>query len=337
MSMSSPGTILTGMRPSGKLHLGHYVGALQNWKRLQDEGYQCNFLIVDYHAMADNIDDMGKVRMAVLDMVVDWMAVGLDPSKCNFIVQSYVPEDAELFTLLMPLVTMGELNRNPTLKSEISQLESRNKSISLAFYSYPASQAANILLYKADTIPVGDDQLPHVELTREIARKFNRSFAKVFPEPEAILSQTPRLVGSDGNAKMSKTLGNTINLSDTYAEIKKKVWGMYTDPTRIKASDPGHVEGNVVFMYLDAIHPDKKLINNLKERYRAGTVGDVETKQLLLDALEELIRPIRDRRQVIEQDMSSVRQAIEQGSARARNIAQKTIAEVKAAYGIEHY
>jgi tryptophanyl-tRNA synthetase len=327
--MDIKGTILTGMRPSGKLHLGHYVGALQNWKRLQDEGYQCNFLIVDYHAMGDNMDDLQKVKMAVLDMVIDWMAVGLDPQKSNFVVQSYVPEDAELFTLLMPLVTMGQLNRNPTLKSEVSQLEEKGKSITLAFYNYPASQAANILLYKADTIPVGDDQLPHIELTREIARKFNRDFA--------ILSQTPRLVGSDGNAKMSKSLGNTINLSDTYEQMKKKVWSMYTDSTRLKATDPGHIEGNVVFMYLDAIHADNALVNDLKKRYQAGTVGDVETKQMLLDALEELIGPIRSQREIIEKDMDLVREAIEQGSARARVIAQKTVAEVKAAYGIERY
>ena len=335
--MGSPGTILTGMRPSGKLHLGHYVGALQNWKRLQEEGYNCNFLIVDYHAMADNMDDLNKVRMAVLDMVIDWMAVGLDPLKSNFVVQSYVPEDAELFTMLMPLVTMGELNRNPTLKSEISQLESKNKSINLAFYSYPASQAANILLYKADTVPVGDDQLPHVELTREIARKFNREFTTIFPEPKAILSQTPRLVGTDGNAKMSKSLGNTINLSDEYDVIKKKVWSMYTDPTRLKATDPGHVEGNVVFMYLDAFHPDKQEVEKLKSRYREGSVGDIETKEVLLGVLEELIKPIRTRRHQLEHDMDTVRKSIEIGSSRAREVAQKTIAEVKEAYGISQY
>lgn len=331
------GTILTGMRPSGRLHVGHYVGALENWVRLQNEGYQCNFLIVDYHAMADNMDDLQKVKTAVLDMVIDWMAVGLDPAKSNFVVQSYVPEDAELFTLLMPLVTMGRLNRNPTLKNEIAQLEAKGQSITLAFYNYPVSQAANILLYKADTVPVGDDQEPHVELTREVARKFNRDFAEIFPEPKTILSNTPRLVGTDGNAKMSKSLGNTIMLSDSYEEIKKKVWSMYTDPTRIKATDPGHVEGNVVFMYLDVFHPDKALVADLKQRYEAGGVGDVETKQILLEVLEEVIAPIRTRRAEIEQDMEAVRRAIEDGSARAREVAQQTVAEVKKAYGIEKY
>jgi tryptophanyl-tRNA synthetase len=335
--MDTKGTILTGMRPSGRLHLGHYVGALQNWVRLQNEGYSCNFLIVDYHAMADNLDDLQKVKTSVLDMVIDWMAVGLDPAKSNFIVQSYVPEDAELFMLLMPLATMGQLNRNPTLKNEIQQLETRGKSISLAFYSYPMGQAANILLYKADTVPVGEDQEPHVELTREVARKFNRDFADIFPEPRTILSQTPRLVGTDGNAKMSKTLGNTVNLSDSYDEIKKKVWSMYTDPTRIKATDPGHVEGNVVFMYLDAFCTDKALVVDLKKRYEEGRVGDVETKQVLLETLEALIGPIRQRREEIEKDMDSVRAAIEQGSARARQVAKKTVAEVKAAYGISQY
>lgn len=335
--MNANGTILTGMRPSGKLHIGHYVGALQNWVKLQEQGYTCNFLIVDYHAMGDNLDDLQKVKMSVLDMVIDWMAVGLDPDKSNFIVQSYVPEDAELFTLLMPLVTMGELNRNPTLKSELSQLEQKGQSINLAFYSYPASQAANILLYKADTVPVGDDQLPHVELTREIARKFNRDFTPIFPEPKAVLSQTPRLAGTDGNAKMSKSLGNTINLSDSYDQIKTKVWSMYTDPTRIKATDPGHIEGNVVFLYLDAIHPDKELVSDLKRRYQAGGVGDVETKQILLDALEELIAPIRERREMIEKDMNAVRRAIVDGSSRAREVARQTVAEVKKAYGIDNY
>ncbi len=319
------------------MHVGHYVGALENWVRLQNEGYQCNFLIVDYHAMADNMDDLQKVKTAVLDMVIDWMAVGLDPAKSNFVVQSYVPEDAELFTLLMPLVTMGRLNRNPTLKNEIAQLEAKGQSITLAFYNYPVSQAANILLYKADTVPVGDDQEPHVELTREVARKFNRDFAEIFPEPKTILSNTPRLVGTDGNAKMSKSLGNTIMLSDSYEEIKKKVWSMYTDPTRIKATDPGHVEGNVVFMYLDVFHPDKALVADLKQRYEAGGVGDVETKQILLEVLEEVIAPIRTRRAEIEQDMEAVRRAIEDGSARAREVAQQTVAEVKKAYGIEKY
>lgn len=333
----SKGVILTGMRPSGRLHLGHYVGALQNWVDLQNQGYQCNFLIVDYHAMGDNMDDLAKVKQSVYDMVIDWMAVGMDPQRSNFIVQSLVPEDAELFSLLMPLVTMGELNRNPTLKNEMAQLEAKNKSITLAFYSYPASQAANILLYKADTVPVGDDQLPHVELTREIARKFNRDFADIFPEPKTILSNTPRLIGTDGNAKMSKSLGNTITLSDSYEDMKQKVWSMYTDPTRLKATDPGHVEGNVVFTYLDAVHPDKALVDDLKARYQAGTVGDVETKQILVDALEAMIGPIRTRRAEIEKDMDSVRQAIIEGSARARAIAQQTVAEVKKAYGIEQY
>lgn len=317
--------------------MGHYVGALQNWVRLQNEGYDCNFLIVDYHAMADNLDDLQKVKSAVLDMVIDWMAVGLDPERSNFVVQSYVPEDAELFMLLMPLVTMGRLNRNPTLKTEIDQLEAKGKSITLAFYSYPMGQAANILLYKADTVPVGEDQAPHIELTREVARKFNRDFADIFPEPKIILSETPRLVGTDGNAKMSKSLGNTVNLSDSYDEIKRKVWSMYTDPTRVKATDPGHVEGNVVFMYLDAFHPDKELVADLKKRYEAGGVGDVETKQILLEVLEDLIGPIRRRREEIEKDMDSVRAAIEQGSARAREVAKKTVAEVKRAYGIEKY
>jgi tryptophanyl-tRNA synthetase len=331
------GTILTGMRPSGKLHLGHYVGALQNWKRLQDEGYQCNFLIVDYHAMGDNMDDLQKVKSAVLEMVIDWMAVGLDPKISNFVVQSYVPEDAELFTLLMPLVTMGELNRNPTLKAEISQLEEKGKSITLAFYNYPASQAANILLYKADTVPVGDDQVPHVELTREIARKFNRDYAQIFPEPKVILSNAPRLVGTDGKTKMSKSLGNSIALSDTADEIKKKVWSMYTDPAKATVADPGHIEGNVVFLYLDIFHPDKAMVADLKSRYQQGGVGDVETKQLLADCLEELISPIRQRRLEIEQDLDTVRTAIEEGSARAREIAMVTVAEVKRAYGIERY
>jgi tryptophanyl-tRNA synthetase len=335
--METKGTILTGMRPSGRLHLGHYVGALENWRQFQDRGYSCNFLIVDYHAMADHLDDLEKVRMSVLDMVIDWIAVGLDPEKSNFVVQSYVPEDAELFTLLMPLVTLGRLDRNPTLKTEMEQLKAKGQSVNLAFYNYPVSQAANILLYKADTVPVGEDQEPHLELTREIARRFNSTYAQIFPEPKTVLSQTPRLVGTDGKAKMSKSLGNAIQLSDSRDEIKQKVWSMYTDPTRIKATDPGHIEGNVVFLYLDVFHPDKAFVTDLKERYRQGRVGDVETKNILLDILDELITPIRSRRAVIEKDLATVRNAITQGSARARQVAQSTVAEVRAAYGIQQY
>jgi len=263
--------ILTGIRPTGALHLGHYAGALENWLRLQHE-YECYFLIADYQ-VSDYADDFERVRQAVWDVALDWLAVGLDPQASHFVIESQVPENAELATWLSWLLPLGMLQRNPTLKAEMAEIEAGHKSVPVAFFTYPVLQAANILLPRAHLVPVGEDQSPHIEMTRELARRFNRQFGDVFPEPEGLVGRVPRLVGTDGQAKMSKSIGNTIELKDAEDVVNEKVRRMYTDPTRLRATDPGHVEGNPVFMFHDAFNPDKDEVEDLKERYRAGRVG----------------------------------------------------------------
>ena len=332
MNMNKKKTILTGMRPTGRLHLGHYVGALENWIKLQKE-YTCYFLIADYQALGDYAEDVSRIRNSVIEVALDWLSVGLDPLENNFVIQSYIPEYAELTMLLSMITPKGMVDRNPTLKSEMLL----QKDVSLGFYNYPASQVADILLPKADLVPVGDDQLPHIELTREIARKFNRIYGKIFPEPEALVGRVPRLMGIDGKAKMSKSLGNCIYLSDSEEEVNKKVKKMYTDPTRIRATDPGHIEGNVVFIYLDAFYQDKKGLEELKNKYKKGEVGDVEIKKILSDTLNAFLAPIRERRAFYESHPEEVQKALIEGTARSREIAQKTITEVKKAMNISGY
>ncbi len=327
--------ILTGIRPTGALHLGHYVGALENWVRLQEE-YECFFLIADYQALGDHMDDIEGIRNSVLEVTLDWLAVGLDPEKSTFEVQSYVPEHAELHMLLSMVLPLSWLQRNPTLKAEMESLESEHKTLSLGFFNYPASQVADILLPKANLVPVGDDQLPHIEMTREIVRRFNRLFAPVFPEPDALVGRVPRLVGIDGQAKMSKSLGNCIYLKDDEATVTEKVRRMYTDPTRIRATDPGHVEGNPVFIYHDAFNKDVDEVNELKERYRAGTVGDVEVKRRLARSLNEFLQPIRERRAKYEANMDDVKDILREGSAQARAVAEQTMEEVRDAMRLRY-
>ena len=237
--------ILTGIRPTGALHLGHYVGALENWVRLQDE-YDCFFLIADYQALGDHLDDIDGIRRSVIEVTLDWLAVGLDPQRSTFVVQSYIPEHAELTMLLSMLTPLGMLQRNPTLKAEMQELDTRSPSV--GFFNYPVSQMADILLPKAHLVPTGDDQLPHIEMTREVVRKFNRSYGQVFPEPQALMGRVPRLVGLDGQAKMSKSLDNCIYLGDDAGTVTRKVMSMYTDSTRVHTTDPGHVDGNPVFI-----------------------------------------------------------------------------------------
>jgi tryptophanyl-tRNA synthetase len=324
--------ILTGMRPTGPLHLGHYVGALENWLKLQEQ-YDCYFLIADYQALGDYAEDVGRIRKSVIDVTLDWLSVGLDPRRSTFVIQSYVPEHAELFMLLSMITPVGMLERNPTLKSEMERL----KEISLGFYNYPASQVADILLPKANLVPVGEDQVPHIELTREIARKFNRIYGTVFPEPKALVGRIPRMVGTDGKAKMSKSLGNCINLSDDEQTVAKKVKKMYTDPTRAKATDPGHIEGNVVFIYLDAFYSDKEKMEELKGLYRQGKVGDAETKDLLTKTLNDFLEPIREKRAYYLSHPEEVRSALIEGTAKARKTAQATIIEVREAMKITGY
>jgi tryptophanyl-tRNA synthetase len=326
--------ILTGDRPTGKLHLGHYVGTLENRVRLQDE-YDCSFLIADYQALGDHLDDIEGIRRSVLEVATDYLAVGLDPERSTFLVQSYVPEHAELTMLLGMLTPLGMLQRNPTLKAEMAQMNA--KGLSVGFYTYPVSQIADILLPKAHLVPVGEDQLPHIEMTREIARRFNRAYGEVFPEPDGLVGRVARLQGTDGAGKMSKSLGNVIYLSDDAAAVTEKVRMMYTDPTRLRATDPGHVEGNPVFAYHDAFNPDKEEVEELKGRYRAGTVGDVEVKHRLAEVLNAFLEPIRERRAPYEAHPERVQEVLRDGSRRAQVVAAATMAEVREAMRIKYF
>jgi len=327
--------ILTGIRPTGALHLGHYAGALENWVRLQDE-YECFFLIADYQ-VSDYADDIDTVRQAVFEIATDWLAVGLDPERSHFVIESLVPEHAELTVWLSWYVGLGRLQRNPTLKAEMDELESRSKdAVPVAFFTYPVMQVANILMPKANLVPTGEDQSPHVEMTREVARRFNRLFGEVFPEPDGLVGRVPRLVGVDGQAKMSKSLNNAIYLKDDAEIVTQKVMRMYTDPTRIHATDPGHVEGNPVFMYHDAFNPDKAEVQDLKERYVVGKVGDVEVKQKLARALNALMEPIRERRARFEAQPALVREALASGSGYAKRVAEQTMSEVRAALRLNY-
>ena len=330
--MSERKRILTGIRPTGSLHLGHYAGALENWVRLQRE-YDCHFLIADYQ-VSDYADDFERVRESVWEVALDWLAVGLDPEESCFVIESLVPEHAELTTWLSWFLPLGMLQRNPTLKSEMDDFG--KKSVPVAFFTYPVMQVGNILMPRAHLVPVGEDQLPHIEMTRELARRFNRQFREVFPEPEGLVGRVPRLVGLDGQAKMSKSLNNTIQLKDDADTVAKKVRSMFTDPTRLRATDPGHVEGNPVFMYHDAFNPDVDEVNDLKERYVVGKVGDVEVKQKLTIALNNLLDPFRERRSYYEAHLDEVRDALESGTARARVAAQETMALVRDAMAINY-
>lgn len=324
--------ILTGVRPTGALHLGHYVGALENWIRLQRE-YDCTFLIADFQ-VSDHADEFDLVREAVFEVAKDWLAVGLDPERSNFCIESLVPEHAELTTWLSWWLPLARLQRNPTLKAEMGEDSAR---VPVAFFNYPVMQAANILMPKAHLVPVGDDQLPHIEMTREIARRFNRMFeAEVFPIPEPLVGRVPRLVGVDGDAKMSKSLGNAIYLRDSAEEVTTKVRGMFTDPTRLRATDPGHVEGNPVFMYHDAFNPDVDEVNALKERYLAGKVGDVEVKTKLAAALNTFLDPIRERRAHFDAHPEEVRAALAEGTGRAKRVAEATMRDVRGAMRVNY-
>lgn len=326
--------ILTGIRPTGALHVGHYVGALENWLRLQDQ-YECYFLIADYQALGDHFHDIDLIRKSVTDVALDWLAVGLDPQRSSFVIQSYVPEHAELTMLLSFITPLGMLERNPTLKSEIDSLPVERRSV--GFFNYPMSQVADILLPRAHLVPVGDDQAPHVEMTREVARKFNRMFREVFPDPGTLIGRVPRLRGTDGAPKMSKSRGNVIELGDDAATVKRKVMSMYTDPTRLKPTDPGHVEGNPVFDYHDAFNPNKAQVDEFKARYRAGTVGDVEVKRALVEALNQFLDPIRERRAAFQARPKLVEEALMEGTRRARLLAAETMRETCAAMRIDTY
>jgi tryptophanyl-tRNA synthetase len=327
--------ILTGDRPTGKLHLGHFVGTLQNRVKLQSQ-YETFILIADYHALTTKPAkvDISKFKENVKEMVLDYLAVGLDPKKVTFYRQSDVPEVAELFLIFMMLVSVPRAQRVPTLKEVMK--DAGVKLPSMGLLSYPILQAADILMVKGGLVPVGKDQESHIELAREIARTFNREYAKVFPEPQALIGGVPILPGTDGNPKMSKSAGNTIFLSDSEEEVERKVMGMYTDPTRIHPTDPGHVEGNPVFTYLDSFAEasDKAKIEEYKKFYKEGKVGDIEVKKFLSEVLNRFFAPIRGRRERCVREEGLVERLLEEGRQKVQKEARATLREARRAMGL---
>ncbi len=334
--------ILTGDRPTGKMHLGHFVGSLKNRVKLQDSleaglpKYDQFVMIADVQALTDNFDNPQKVRDNVKEVLLDYLAVGIDPAKTTILVQSMIPEIAELTVFYLDLVTLERVLRNPTVKEEIKQ-KGYGQSLPAGFAMYPISQAADITVFNASLVPVGEDQLPMIEQTREIVRKFNSLYGEVFVEPEALVGEVKRLPGIDGNSKMGKSLGNAIYLSDTEEELRKKVMGMYTDPKRIHVTDPGKVEGNPVFIYHDVFNPDKTEVADLKRRYIEGNVGDIEVKEKLFVALNELLKPIREKRNEFEGKDEILNQILKEGTARAREVAKETMTKVRNAMKIDYF
>jgi tryptophanyl-tRNA synthetase len=327
--------ILTGDRPTAKsFHLGNYYGTLANRVKLQDE-YESFFLIADYHMLTTRLTDLEEIGRNIRELVIDYLAVGIDPRKTTIYLQSLIPEVTELFLIFAMLVTVPRAQRIPTLKDQM-----RDHDLAVPTYGllgYPVLQAADILMVKGDLVPVGRDQESHVELTREIARRFNETFAPVFPVPESLVPDVGLLPGIDGREKMGKSLDNAIFLADDPPTVKRKVMSMYTDPARIRATDPGRVEGNPVFIYHDAFNDDTTEVDDLKERYRAGRVGDVEVKQRLVAALERFLAPIRERRAGFERDPKIVDEIIRRGSERALAEARRTLAEVRAAMRLDYF
>ncbi|AOZ50193.1 tryptophan--tRNA ligase [Chromobacterium vaccinii] len=336
-TISSQDIILTGDRTTGQLHLGHYVGSLRNRVILQNRCVQF-LLLADAQALTDNMGNYLKVRDNVLQVALDYLAVGIDPAKSTIFIQSLVPELTELASYYLNLVTVARLERNPTIKDEIKQ-RGYERDIPAGFLTYPAAQAADITAFKATIVPVGDDQIPMIEQTNEIVRRFNASVERpVLVETRAVVPEVgSRLPGIDGKAKMSKSLGNTITLSATPDDIRQAVKMMYTDPNHLRVADPGQVEGNVVFTYLDAFHPDQELVRGLKEHYRSGGLGDTVIKKHLEDCLQEMLAPIRERRERYAQDPAAVLEMLKTGTRRARDVAARTLAEVKAAMGLNYY
>lgn len=331
--------ILTGDRPTGKLHIGHYIGSLKNRVSLQESGlYESFIMIADQQALTDNARNPEKIRNSLTEVALDYLAVGIDPSKSNIFIQSQIPELNELTMHYLNLVTLSRLERNPTVKQEIKQ-KNFEMSIPAGFLIYPVSQAADITAFKADTVPVGEDQLPMIEQTREIVRSFNSLYGDVLVEPEAVLpsSNAGRLPGTDGKAKMSKSIGNCIYLSDDADTIKKKVMSMYTDPNHIRVEDPGQVEGNTVFTYLDVFATDKNAVEEMKEHYKRGGLGDMKVKKYLNEVLQAELEPIRNRRIELEKDMHAIYAMLKDGSDKARAVAANTLKEVREAIGLEYF
>ncbi|GAO99176.1 tryptophan--tRNA ligase [Fructobacillus ficulneus] len=331
---------LTGDRPTGKLHIGHYIGSLKNRVAMQNSGeYDPYIMIADTQAFTDNARDPQKIQQSLAEVALDYLAVGLDPSKSTIFVQSQIPALAELTMYYMNLVSLGRLERNPTVKTEIKQ-KGFGESLPAGFLTYPVSQAADITIFKATKVPVGDDQQPMIEQTRELVRSFNNAYqTNVFVEPEGVFPPKGqgRLPGIDGNAKMSKSLNNGIYLSDDADTVAKKVKSMYTDPTHIRVEDPGHVEGNVVFTYLDIFDPDQARVQDLKDQYQAGGLGDMKIKKHLLEVMDAELAPIRERRIEYAQNMDQVLAMLKDGSDKANQRAEATMQEVRAAMGINYF
>lgn len=334
-TMENKKIILTGDRPTGPLHLGHYIGSLANRVALQDQ-YEQYIIIADMQALTDNYENPEKVRRNVLEVALDYLAVGIDPQKSTIFIQSMIPQIAELAIIYLNLVTVSRLKRNPTVKSEIQQ-KGFGEQVPAGFLIYPVHQAADITVVKGNLIPVGDDQAPMIEQTNEIVRSFNRIYkSNVLVEAHAMFSSIPRLSGLDGKAKMSKSLGNAIYLSDSADVLSKKVMQMYTDPNHIRVSDPGKVEGNVVFTYLDAFDPDKKNVQELKDHYQRGGLGDVALKKRLIDVLNTLLEPIRKKRIELAKDPEYVMNIVFEGTKKTRAVAENTMREVRKAMHIDY-
>ena len=325
--------VVSGMRPTGKLHLGHLVGALNNWADLQQQ-YDCFYFVADWHALTSGYADTSEVVASSYDMVADWIAGGLDPEKSTFFVQSMVPEHAELFLLLSMVIPIPWLERVPTYKEQQEQLAEKDLS-TLGFLGYPLLQTADIIMYNAHYVPVGEDQVAHLELSREIVRRFHNFYGELFVEPKPLLTKFPRLPGLD-NRKMSKSYNNAIELADDQETVRKKVMQMYTDPKRVRADIPGTVEGNPVFVYHDAFNPNVAEVEDLKARYREGTVGDVEVKKKLAAALNEHMKPIRERRTELLSKPDRLREILHEGSRKARGVAQETMERVRAAVKLKY-
>jgi tryptophan--tRNA ligase len=343
--------ILTGDRPTGKLHLGHYVGSLRRRVQLQNEGdYDRMFVFMaDVQALTDNADNPEKIRQNIVEVALDYLSAGLDPDKCTLYIQSCIPEISELTTYLMNIVSVSRVQRNPTVKTEVKMRGFENNSIPLGFFCYPVSQAADIAAFKATTVPAGEDQAPMIELTRELVARFNQTYAPVLVEPSLMLPENVvqrRLPGTDGKEKMSKSLGNCIYLSDDAKTVEQKVKSMYTDPTHLNVSDPGHVEGNAVFTYLDAFATDEdfadfwpefKTLDELKEAYTRGGIGDMKCKKMLMQVINRMLDPIRERRREYEQDIPEIFNILRRGSDAAREAAAQTMDEVRNAMRINYF
>lgn len=342
MSSTTPNNtapiILTGDRPTGPLHLGHFVGSLRNRVAYQDS-YRQFVMLADAQALTDNMDDIGKVHRNVVEVALDYLAVGIDPARTTILIQSQIPELTELTFYYLNLVTVARLERNPTVKQEIIQ-RGFERDIPAGFLTYPASQAADITAFKASVVPVGEDQIPMIEQCNEIVRRFNRTYSPdkdILVECKAIVPEVGRLPGIDGRAKMSKSLGNTINLGASPDEIRAAVKQVYTDPLHLKVSDPGHLEGNVAFIYLDAFDTDKAGLEEMKAHYTRGGLGDSVVKKRLEGILQDLLAPIRARREEFAKDRGQVLQILKEGTMKAREVAAQTTDEVKKALGLSYF